>query len=140
MVNPDDSIEQLNAVKVVHGEYCRPLVLVAEKCKALALAGLTVSNQVDVHHLAVLRENRYYVTLAQIKTEAADEDPGAVFVHVMPAGLSIDDAQLQLLLAELGDVPHIAKEKSGVLVFQKAAIINTANLRQWIHDLVVYSE
>ena len=49
VIHPNDPAEDLDAVKVVHGEHGAPLVHVAEEAKALTLAVIVVANEVNVN-------------------------------------------------------------------------------------------
>lgn len=49
--------------KIVHCKICAALVLIFEEGKASTLAGFLVANKVDMHGLAVLREDGHNVAL-----------------------------------------------------------------------------
>ena len=54
MIDGNNAAEDLCATEIVNGQVAAPLVLVLQKCKTLALAGLFVADHVEIHRLAIL--------------------------------------------------------------------------------------
>lgn len=63
MVDAKDSLEDLGAIQIIDSEDRGSLVLVHDESKASLLARVLLSRKIDVHHLAVLREDGDDVSL-----------------------------------------------------------------------------
>ena len=87
MINSDQLSEHLHPVQVVNSQHCAALVHIAEEPEASALAACVVSNQVDMDNLAILGEHADYVPLGHLIGQATKEDPGGIFVLLMPGVL-----------------------------------------------------
>ena len=84
MLHAYRSPQHLGTVQVVHGKHRAALILVADERKTLRLTRVFGAHQIDVHDLAVLREDGEDVALGEIEGEPASEDVRRVFKLGVP--------------------------------------------------------
>jgi len=90
MIHPQHPAQNRRPAQIVHRQIAAALVLVFQKSEPPALAGFFVAREVQVHGVAVLREEGQDVTFAELEGEAADVDVGCVAVVGVPGGVGRD--------------------------------------------------
>jgi len=67
VVHAEHSAQNSRSAQVIHSQIAAPLILIFQKCEPSALAGFLVAREIQVHRIAVLREDSQDVAFAELK-------------------------------------------------------------------------
>jgi len=98
MIDSDHSVQKLEPIQVVHGQYCAPLIFIAKESEALTFSRRVVSYQIDVDDLAVLTEHADHVSFSQLERQTSHENPSGIFIFLMPGVFRARQPHLELTL------------------------------------------
>lgn len=90
VIHTKHSAQDSRTTQIIHSQIAAPLVLVLQKGKAPALAGFLVACEIQVHWIAVLREDSQHITFAELEWQSTNVNVGCVAVVGMPGGVGRD--------------------------------------------------